>query len=60
MTARIRSIRLNQLLKMANRGVTYDELYAKCMTWGVTRPTAKSYLEAVSHLLQVRGKKIDN
>ena len=55
----VRSLRLNILLKMALRGAKYEELYNKAMTWGVTRPTAKSYLESVSHLMRVKGKKIE-
>jgi len=56
----VRSIRLNSLLKLYGNGVTdYDRLYTKCMTWGVTRQTAKSYLESLQALLQVRGKTIE-
>lgn len=55
----VRSLRLNQLLKMALRGAKYNELYTKAMTWGVRKETAKSYLDSVAHLLRVKGKKIE-
>jgi hypothetical protein len=52
MSARVRSIRLNTLLKMYNRGIKdYDTLYKKCMTWGVTKQTAKGYLDALEALI---------
>lgn len=50
-----RSIRLNTLLKLADR-MTYDQLYAKCMTWGVTKPTAIGYLNSVNALMNKMGK----
>jgi len=53
MSARNRSNRLNQLLKMYQRGIKdYDTLYKKCLTWGVTKQTAKGYLETLEALIQ--------
>ncbi len=43
----IRSQRLNHLLKMKLRGAEDIELINHAMIWGVTEPTAKSYLKAV-------------
>ncbi len=54
----IRSIRLNILLKMALREKKYEELFNKAMSWGVTKQTAKSYMDSVAHLMRVKGKKI--
>lgn len=42
-----RSIRLGVLLQMALNGSTIDQLEQKCILWGVTRPTIKSYIETV-------------
>lgn len=53
MSARVRSIRLNTLLKMYKRGIKdYDTLYKKCLTWGVTKQTAKGYLDSLEALIQ--------
>ena len=52
MSARNRSNRLNQLLKMYQRGIKdYDTLYKKCLTWGVTSQTAKDYLRTLEALI---------
>ena len=54
----IKSIRLNTLLKLADT-MTYDQLYTKCMTWGVTRPTAVGYLNSVQALMNRMGKTMN-
>jgi len=43
----VRSIRLGILLSMALSGASISKLLDKCDTWGVTKQTKQSYLDAV-------------
>jgi hypothetical protein len=45
---------------MYRRGVKdYETLFKKCMTWGVTKQTAKSYLDSLEALVSKHGEKLN-
>lgn len=52
MSAYRKSVRLNELLKLALQGKTLDELKARCVQMGVTRPTMNNYIKEVVDKVQ--------
>lgn len=57
MSSKNRSLRLQILTNMALRGKTYDEIYSKAMSWGITEQTAKSYMVSIlARIGRLKGK----
>lgn len=54
----IRSQRLQILLRMAVAGKSYSEIYNKAMSWGISEPTAKSYMKSLSAYVSRTGTNL--
>lgn len=50
----IRSMRIQNLVKMARRGATKSEIINHVLSWGVSMRTAKEYHQSVLAILKSR------
>lgn len=53
----IRHVRIIELRGMALRGAPLEQLNAKCVSWGISKGTAQSYIDEVVESLQKVAKK---
>lgn len=57
MSNRNRHLRIGHLTSMALRGCSYEQMYSKALSWGVTKATADSYMGAVIERIKIAKNK---
>lgn len=58
--ARNRSFRIQTLVKLAMAGQTYDQIFQKAKSWGISNSTASDYMKSVSAICKSRGQIVDH
>jgi len=57
--AKNRSFRIQTLVKLAMAGQTYEQIFEKAKSWGITNVTARDYMQSVSAICKSRGQILD-